>query len=63
MDAVNVNSVAAATSQNQVGDAVGILTLKKAIQIQGQLAMQLISAIPAPPVNPPHLGQGVDVRA
>ncbi|MDR1647652.1 MAG: YjfB family protein [Zoogloeaceae bacterium] len=63
MDFVDVNSVAAATSQNPVGDAVGILTLKKAIQIQGQLAMQLIDAIPMPPANPPHLGQGVDTRA
>ena len=49
MDISNVASVAAyasAVSQAQVGDAVAISVLKKALDIQAQGAMQLIQAIP-----------------
>ncbi|MDR0528977.1 MAG: YjfB family protein [Zoogloeaceae bacterium] len=55
---VNVSALAA-----QASDAVGIYALKKAMDTQEQAAMQLISAIPAPANNPPHLGNGVDTRA
>ena len=49
MDISNVASVASyasAVSQAQVGDAVAISVLKKALDIQAQGTMQLIQAIP-----------------
>ncbi|MDR3351589.1 MAG: YjfB family protein [Zoogloeaceae bacterium] len=62
---MNINSAVGAlansTAQSPTGDAVNMLILKKAIQLQGALALQTLQALP--PVNPSHLGQGVDTRA
>ncbi len=63
MEVSAVNSLAIQTSQGQTGDAVNILMLKKAIDLQAQSALQLLNAVPAPPSNPPHLGQNIDLTA
>ncbi|MCL2525099.1 MAG: YjfB family protein [Betaproteobacteria bacterium] len=58
----SVSSVSSTLSQARTGDAVGILVLKKAIDIQAQSALQLLQALPAVASNPSHLGSSVDVR-
>ena len=64
MDISSVGSISSATSQAQVGDAVSIAVLKKAIDLQAQGALQLIESLPQPATNsPPNLGQGVDTFA
>ena len=63
MDISALASVSASLSQAQVGDAVGTLVLKKAMDIQAQSAMQLLEALPQVPSNPANLGNSVDVRA
>ncbi len=64
MDISSVGNVSSALSQASTGDAVAILVLKKAMDIQAQGAMQLIQALPQlPAINPPNLGNGVDTFA
>lgn len=63
MDISALASVSSSLSQARVGDAVGTLVLKKAMDIQAQSAMQLLEALPQVPSNPPNLGNSVDVRA
>lgn len=64
MDISSVGSISSAASQAQVGDAVSIVVLKKAIDLQAQGALQLIESLPQPATNsPPNLGQGVDTFA
>ena len=63
MDISALASVASSLSQAKVGDAVGTLVLKKAMDIQAQSAMQLIEALPQVASNPLNLGNSVDVRA
>ncbi|THF56554.1 YjfB family protein [Pseudothauera rhizosphaerae] len=64
MDVTAVASLATSLSQARTGDAVGVLVLKKAINLQAQHAAQLIAALPQPAAsNPPNLGQNIDVRA
>lgn len=64
MDVNSVSSLASSMSQGKTGDTVNILVLKKAMDIQAQSAAQLIAAIPQPAaVNPPNLGQNVDLKA
>ena len=64
MDINSVSSIASAASQAQTGDAVSIVVLKKAIDLQAQAALQLIDALPQPTTNSPsHLGQGVNTFA
>ena len=64
MDVSSIGSVSRALSQASTGDAVAILVLKKAMDIQAQSAMQLIQALPQLPAsNPPNLGNGVDTFA
>ncbi|MDR3324074.1 MAG: YjfB family protein [Zoogloeaceae bacterium] len=57
-----VSSLAAQTSQAQTGDAVNMVVLKKAINLQAAAALQILEALPQP-ANPAHLGQSVDVSA
>lgn len=64
MDVGAISSAATALSSAQVGDAVGTLVLKKALQAETQSAAQLIDALPTPPSNnPPNLGNKVDLFA
>ena len=62
MDIGTISSLSNALSQAGTGDAVGTLVLKKAMQMQEQSAAQLLEAVPAPPSNPPHLGNQVDIK-
>ena len=62
---MDISSIAAASSelsQMQVRETAGLLVLKKALDSQAQGALQLLQAVPSPAANPPHLGQGIDVR-
>lgn len=61
MDVTNIAALGSALSATRNGEAVQMAVLKKALDMQAQGAMALIAALP--PVNPPHLGQNIDVRA
>lgn len=63
MDITALASLSTGLSQAQLGDAVGISVLKKAMDIQEQSALQLLQALPQQYSNPPNLGNSVDVRA
>jgi hypothetical protein len=63
MDITALASLSTALSQAQLGDAVGISVLKKAMDIQEQSSLQLLQALPQQYSNPPNLGNSVDVRA
>ena len=63
MDITALASLSTALSQTQLGDAVGISVLKKAVDIQEQSSLQLLQALPQQYSNPPNLGNSVDVRA
>ena len=58
MDIAGVSSLSSTLAQAKTGDAVGILVLKKAMDLQAQSAMQLIQALS----NPPNLGNSIDVK-
>ena len=62
MDITALASLSTALSQAQLGDAVGISVLKKAMDIQEQSSLQLLQALPQVSNNPPNLGNSVDVR-
>ena len=63
MDITALASLSTALSQAQLGDAVGISVLKKAMGIQEQSALQLLQALLQQYNNPSNLGNAVDVRA
>lgn len=63
MDITALASLSTALSQAQLGDAVGISVLKKAMDIQEQSSLQLLQALPQQYSNPPNLGNSVDVKA
>lgn len=63
MDLAAISSQSSAMTKGQVSEAVGTLMLRKALDIQEQNAMQLLQALPQTPSNPPHLGNGIDVKA
>lgn len=62
MDISGIASASSLLSAAQTGDAVGVSVLKKAISSEGAGAIALLQAIPVP-VNPPNLGQNIDVFA
>lgn len=65
MDASSISGVSASLAGAQTGTDVGILVLKKVLDMQTQSAMQLIASLPELPQhnNPPNLGNGVDTFA
>jgi hypothetical protein len=64
MDVDNIASVATGLTQQATVGAVGVLVLKKAMQIQADSAAALIEALPAPSSNlPAHLGQNINTTA
>ena len=64
MDISSVANASAVLSQANTGDALAVLVLKKAIDLQAQSALQLIQALPqATANNPPNLGQNINVFA
>ncbi len=62
MDVGSIGSLSTALSQARTGDAVAVLVMKKALDVQAQSALQLLQALPAVASNPPNLGNSVDVR-
>ena len=53
-----------AASNADASNSVPLMMLRKSLDIQAQGALSLLQALPQPaPVNPPNLGQNVDVRA
>lgn len=63
---VNMNT-SAALAQGHT-DAVGLVVLKKAINVEAQGAMALVNAIPQPPQQsaanlPPNLGRYINTTA
>jgi len=65
MDISGIASAGSAMAQAQTGDAVAILVMKKALEMQAQGALQLVQAAAQSGAanNPAHLGQNVDIRA
>lgn len=63
MDVSSIASTATSMSQDKLANDVQISVLKRAMDIGSQSAEALIAAIPAPPANPPHLGNSVDTYA
>ncbi len=59
MDVSAIASASTAMASAQVGNAVQVSVLKKAINIQAQGAMALLDALPQPAL-PPHLGQNIN---
>ncbi|MDR2187504.1 MAG: YjfB family protein [Azonexus sp.] len=63
MDTGSISSLASTLTQAQLGNAAGLLVMKKAIDAQAQSALQLLQALPAVGSNPAHLGNTIDIRA
>jgi len=63
MEATQLSSLASALAAARTGDAVSLLVMKKAMELEGQGALQLVKAATQGSVNPDHLGQAVDVKA
>ena len=62
MNISSIGNVPAAMSQASSGDAIAVLVLKKALDIQAQGALQLIQSLPQ--VAPmPNLGNNVNTFA
>jgi hypothetical protein len=62
MDMASIANMSTSLSQARTGDAVAVLVMKKAMDIQAQTALQLLQALPQTSSNPPNLGNSVDVR-
>lgn len=63
MDVSTIGSLASELSMARTGDAVSITVLKKAMDMQQDMAQQLIAALPPVPTNnPAHLGQSVNIQ-
>ncbi len=65
MDLSGIGSLTTALTATRDGDGVALEALKKTLEIQERTAAQLIEGLPEPDAgrNPPHLGNGVDVKA
>lgn len=64
MDVNAIASVATQMSQARTADAVSVAVLKKALDLQGQGALQLVQAATQSMQavnNPPHLGNNINV--
>lgn len=66
MDAMSIAALATDISQASTANAVQLAVLKKAMNLEGQGAVQLIQAAAQAMQtynNPPHLGNSLDVFA
>lgn len=63
MDVTAIAATASTLSQAKLADAVATSVLKKSIDIQADMAAQLLQALPQPLTNPPNLGQRIDIKA
>jgi hypothetical protein len=62
MDAASIANMSTSLSQARTGDAVAVLVMKKAMEVQEQTALQLLQALPQVANNPANLGNSIDVR-
>lgn len=63
MDTLAITSLATEMATQRTQQAAQIAVLKKAMDLQGQGAIQLLTAATQAYNNPPHLGNNVDVFA
>lgn len=65
MDDYGIAAAATTMSETRTAEAVQLSVLKKAMEIGADGTMALVEAATqaTPPVNPPHLGNNVDVFA
>jgi hypothetical protein len=63
MDAIAIASLATEMATTRTQQVAQIAVLKKAMELQGQGAIQLLMASAQTYNNPSHLGQSIDVRA
>jgi len=63
MDTTAIASLATEMATTRTQQAAQINVLKKAMELQGQGAIQLVQAATQATNNPPHLGNNVDVFA
>jgi hypothetical protein len=63
MDISGIANMATAMSQQRTATAVNVAVLKKAMEMQQQSAMTLISAVTPAASLPSHIGQNVNVVA
>jgi hypothetical protein len=63
MDVSNIAAVASQISQQRTAQAVDVAVMKKAIALQSQNVMTLISSVTPASSLPAHLGQNVNVVA
>lgn len=61
MDTLGISALATEMATTRTAQAAQIAVLKIAMNQQASGALQLLQALP--PVNPPHLGNAVDVFA
>jgi len=62
-DALAIAGASAAMSRTNLGLQVQTSVMKKSMDMQSQLMERLLAALPAAPVNPPHLGNHIDAKA
>ncbi len=63
MDTTALASLATQMATTTTQQAAQIAVLKKAMELQGQGAIQLVAAATQTTSNPPHLGRNIDVVA
>lgn len=63
MDVSAIASLATEMATTRTEQAAQIAVLKKAMELQGQGAIQLLTAATQSYNNPPHLGNSIDVFA
>ncbi|MDQ1817576.1 YjfB family protein [Massilia scottii] len=63
MDVSGIASLATSMAQTGIKQEVGYAVLKKAQQMEGQVAAQLIDALPQSPRLPSNLGNTINTTA
>ena len=63
MDTLAIASLATQLATTTTQQAAQLAVLKKAMELQGQGAVQLVQAATQTTSNPPHLGNNVNVFA
>ncbi|HEX8614182.1 MAG TPA: YjfB family protein [Telluria sp.] len=63
MDVSSIASLATSMAETGIKQEVGYAVLKKAQQMDGQVAAQLIDTLPKPPRLPANLGNTINTTA
>ncbi|MDM5180753.1 putative motility protein [Massilia sp. CCM 8695] len=63
MDVSGIASLSSSMAETGIKQEVGYAVLKKAQQMQGQVAAQLIDALPTPQRLPSNLGNTINTTA